>query len=56
MAIKTFKDVIGNQGYRVDKKDREIFEREVRKGLFGNDGFYTMHLKMRYHKKHLMVN
>lgn len=38
MAIKTFKDVIGNQGYRVDKKDREIFEREVRKGLFGNDG------------------
>ena len=37
MAIKTFKDVIGNQGYRVDKKDREIFEREVRKGLFGND-------------------
>ena len=24
MAIKTFKDVIGNQGYRVDKKDREI--------------------------------
>ena len=37
MAIKTFKDVIGNQGYRVEKKDREIFEREVRRGIFGND-------------------
>lgn len=37
MAIKTFKDIVGNQGYRVDKKDREIFEREVRRGLFGID-------------------
>ena len=37
MAIKTFKDVIGNQGYRVEKKDREIFEREVRRGIFGED-------------------
>jgi hypothetical protein len=37
MALKTFKDIVGNQGYRVDKKDREIFEREVRRGLFGID-------------------
>jgi len=37
MAIKTFKDIVDNQGYRVDKKDREIFEREVRRGLFGID-------------------
>ena len=42
MAIKTFKDVIGNQGYRVEKKDREIFEREVRRGIFGNDSAYLI--------------
>lgn len=37
MAIKTFKDVEQKKGYRVDKKDREIFEREVRRGIFGID-------------------
>ena len=37
MAIKTFKDIEQKKGYRVDKKDREIFEREVRRGIFGMD-------------------
>ena len=37
MAIKTFKDIEQKKGYRVDKKDREIFEREVRRGIFGID-------------------
>jgi len=37
MAIKTFKDIEQKKGYRVEKKDREIFEREVRRGIFGVD-------------------
>ena len=26
MAIKTFKEIIDNKGYRIEAKDREIFE------------------------------
>ena len=26
MAIKTFKEIIDNKGYRISTKDREIFE------------------------------
>ena len=37
MAIKGFKDIEQKKGYRVEKKDREIFEREVRRGVFGID-------------------
>ena len=37
MAIKTFKNIEEKKGYRVEKKDREIFEREVRRGIFGID-------------------
>lgn len=37
MAIKTFKNIEDKKGYRVGKKDREIFEREVRRGIFGID-------------------
>lgn len=37
MAIKGFKDIEQKKGYRVEKKDREIFEREVRRGIFGID-------------------
>ena len=37
MAIKTFKNIEEKKGYRVEKKDREIFEREVRRGVFGID-------------------
>ncbi len=35
MAIKGFKEVKDNKGYRVDSKDREIFERELKESLFG---------------------
>jgi hypothetical protein len=37
MAIKDFKNIEQKKGYRVEKKDRDIFEREVRRGLFGVD-------------------
>ena len=37
MAIKEFKNIEEKKGYRVEKKDREIFEREVRRGIFGID-------------------
>ena len=37
MAINTFKNIEQKKGYRVEKKDREIFEREVRRGIFGID-------------------
>ena len=37
MAIKDFKNIEQKKGYRVEKKDRDIFEREVRRGLFGID-------------------
>lgn len=35
MAIKQFKEVIGKKGYKVDSKDRAIFEKEVAKSYFG---------------------
>ena len=35
MAIKGFKEVIDKKGYKVDPKDRAIFEREVGKAYFG---------------------
>lgn len=35
MAIKGFKEVIEKKGYKVDPKDRAIFEREVGKAYFG---------------------
>ena len=35
MSIKGFKEVIDNKGYRIDSKDRDIFERELRESLFG---------------------
>lgn len=35
--MKDFKNIEEKKGYRVDKKDREIFEREVRRGIFGLD-------------------
>ena len=37
MAIRSFKEIIDNKGYRISSKDREIFEREVRRGIFGID-------------------
>lgn len=35
MAIKGFKEVVDKKGYKVDPKDRAIFEREVGKAYFG---------------------
>lgn len=35
--MKDFKNIEEKRGYRVEKKDREIFEREVRRGIFGID-------------------
>jgi len=35
--MKDFKNIEEKKGYRVEKKDRDIFEREVRRGLFGID-------------------
>lgn len=35
--MKDFKNIEEKKGYRVEKKDREIFEREVRRGIFGLD-------------------
>lgn len=35
MAIKGFKEVVDKKGYRIDSKDREIFERELKESLFG---------------------
>ena len=37
MAIKGFKEVIDRKGYRLDAKDRKIFERELSNSLFGLD-------------------
>ena len=36
MAIKGFKKIEDMKGYRLDSKDREIFERELKESLFGN--------------------
>lgn len=35
MAIKGFKEIVEKKGYKVDPKDRAIFEREVGKSYFG---------------------
>jgi hypothetical protein len=35
MAIRGFKEIIDKKGYKVDPKDRAIFEREVGKAYFG---------------------
>lgn len=37
MAIKGFKQVIDKKGYRLDDKDRKIFEKEIKRGYFGFD-------------------
>ena len=37
MAIKGFKQVIDKKGYRLDDKDRQIFEKEIKRGYFGFD-------------------
>lgn len=37
MAIKNFKEIIDDRGYQVDRKDREIFERNMSKSLFGSN-------------------
>ena len=35
MAIKTFKEIIDNKGYRIEAKDREIFEQGNLQSFFG---------------------
>jgi hypothetical protein len=35
MAIQSFKEVIGNKGYRIDSKDRKIFEEGNLQSFFG---------------------
>ena len=35
MAIKTFKEIIDNKGYRISTKDREIFEEGTLQSFFG---------------------
>jgi hypothetical protein len=35
MAIKTFKEILNNRGYRISKKDREIFEEGTLQSFFG---------------------
>ena len=37
MAIKTFKNIEEKKGYRLDDKDRKIFEKEIKRGYFGFD-------------------
>ena len=37
MAIQGFKEVIDKKGYRLDNKDRQIFEKEIKRGYFGFD-------------------
>ena len=37
MAIKGFKQVVEKKGYRLDDKDRKIFEKEIKRGYFGFD-------------------
>lgn len=36
MAINEFKKIIDTKGYKLDDKDRKIFEREMQKTLFGS--------------------
>ena len=35
MAIKSFKEIIDNKGYRINSKDREIFEKGTLQSFFG---------------------
>jgi len=35
MAIRTFKEIIDNKGYRISTKDREIFEKGTLQSFFG---------------------
>ena len=35
MAIKTFKEIIANKGYRIDSNDRRIFETGTIESFFG---------------------
>jgi hypothetical protein len=35
MAIKSFKEIVDNKGYRISKKDREIFEEGTLQSFFG---------------------
>lgn len=35
MAIKEFKSIVDTKGYKLDDKDRKIFERDMQKTLFG---------------------
>jgi len=35
MAIRTFKEIIDNKGYRISKRDREIFEEGTLQSFFG---------------------
>ena len=37
MAIKGFKQVVEKKGYRLDDKDRKIFEKEIKRGYLGFD-------------------
>jgi len=38
MAIKEFKEIIEKKGYKLDSKDRKIFERELFASIFGASG------------------
>ena len=35
MALETFKEIVERKGYLVNKEDRKIFEKEIRKSNFG---------------------
>jgi hypothetical protein len=35
MAIRTFKEIIDNKGYRIDSNDRQIFENDSIESFFG---------------------
>ena len=35
MAIKTFKEILENKGYRIDSNDRQIFENGSIESFFG---------------------
>ena len=35
MAVKGFKDIIQNRGYKIDSKDRQVFEEGNLQSFFG---------------------
>ena len=35
MALETFKEIVERKGYLVNKEDRKIFEKEIKKSNFG---------------------